>query len=276
MSYYSFWVSYLPSLENTGFSIQLHDPKNFFTLLFNAFKKAKLVELYDSNKIKIASRTDRGVGAIMQIVSVDCAKEPIIGEINSFLPDAIRVIGCTQVSNDFNPRMDAISRTYSYFLSSKDINLSKTREILDLIKGTHDFCNFAKNDRKSKRNTIKTIYDTSIIPLGENMYQIKITGNSFLWQQIRRIIGHIIRINEKNIGVEHTIRLLKDKKHLSKPFPAPPYFLILEKVHYKSLSFDIDRKILLKLSESLEKRIMEILSEEMVFTHFKNYFEGLL
>ena len=65
-------------------------------------KNARLINNETNANVRLASRTDRGVGAIYQVVSLFTDHNPIIAEINSYLPNSIRGLGYTEVSKDFN------------------------------------------------------------------------------------------------------------------------------------------------------------------------------
>ena len=154
-------IGYLPTPAYSGFSHQLHDPTNIFTKVVKALEKARLIQTYEN--ISFASRTDRGVGALSQVISFNSSFIPILSEINSFLPSDIRVLAMATVPNDFNPRHKAIMRTYSYLLViNETFDLKKAMNVVDIFSGTHDFGNFAKIDRENKNNTVIDVTNISL------------------------------------------------------------------------------------------------------------------
>ncbi len=263
-------------LNYTGFSKQLHDPNNIYTLVVNALKKARLINSNIDSKIRFASRTDRGVGAINQVISFFTNKKPIIQEINSYLPDTIRSLGFIEVPAGFHPRKDAILRTYSYFLCvGHGLDLPIMRKTLNLLTGKHDFLNFAKKDPKKEKKTIKDIRTADIFELNNNTYQIRISSKSFLWQQVRRIIGHLIDVSSGKCDNQYTLRLLKNEPINFKPSPVPPQYLILEKVHYGSVKFDYDEKSLISFSHTLLEQLAQARSNDGLYSFLNNYFNNL-
>ena len=66
MTRFALKLGYFPDLAYSGFSHQLKDPLNIFTIVRKAIIKARL--LRNEEIILFASRTDRGVGAISQVV----------------------------------------------------------------------------------------------------------------------------------------------------------------------------------------------------------------
>jgi tRNA pseudouridine38-40 synthase len=264
---------YLPMLNFTGFSKQLHDSNNLYTLVINALKNARLTNDLIDSKIRFASRTDRGVGAINQVISLFTNQEPIIPEINSYLPETIKALGFTEVPASFHPRKDAILRTYSYFLCIGDeLNLPAMRKTLNLLIGKHDFRNFAKNDPKKEKKTIKDIKTADIFTLDNNTYQIRVSSKSFLWQQVRRIVGHLIDVSSGKCDNQYTLRLLNSEPINFRPSPVPPQYLILEKVDYGSVKFDYDRKSLIKFRHTLLEQLLQARSNNGLYSFLDKYF----
>ena len=234
-------IGYLPSETYSGFSHQLYDPTNIFTIVVNALEKARLIQTHD--KIFFASRTDRGVGALCQVISFHSSITPILPEINSYLPLDIRVLAMAIVPPDFDPRRKAINRTYSYLLViSETFDLKKAMNAVDIFSGTHDFRNFAKIDRKNEKNTIKTIDSISLSNIDENVLRFKVSSRSFLWQQIRRMVGHIINVATTDLSNESTQLLLENHSGVQKPPSAPAEHLLLEDITYEDLEFKINKK----------------------------------
>ncbi|MFX0182806.1 MAG: hypothetical protein ACFE95_06945 [Candidatus Hodarchaeota archaeon] len=267
MKKYAICFGYVPTLEYTGFSDQLHDSKNIFTLVGEALKNARLINFESISNLGYASRTDRGVGALHQVVTFYSERTPILPEINSYLPSTIQALAMTVVSPKFHPRHDAILRTYSYFLStSKDFDLSIAREILAILKGTHNFRNFAKKDPNKKINTIKEIKISEITPIGDSICQIRIASKSFLWQQIRRIVGHLIMVSTNEYDPQHTYHLLESKNNIKRPPSAPPEYLILEDIQFKDVHFDYDRKASRGFQKILEDQLIKAQTNSALFS----------
>ena len=78
-------------------------------------------------RVKLSSRTDSGVHAYFQAgtfnVNTSMTTQNMINAINFYLSDDVEIICIHQVKdNNFDPRGDAISRTYTYKLSdSRDL-----------------------------------------------------------------------------------------------------------------------------------------------------------
>lgn len=87
----------------------------------NAVKK-----LFNQNiDIKGCSRTDSGVHANKYCVSfkadTDIPCENIIMALNSYLPDDISVLSCSDMDNDFHARYNVLKKEYVYIINNSKI-----------------------------------------------------------------------------------------------------------------------------------------------------------
>jgi tRNA pseudouridine38-40 synthase len=271
MKRYAICVGYLPTLDYSGFSNQLHDPQNIFTVVYHALKKARLIVPKSDPKINYASRTDRGVGALCQVVAINTQQPPILSEINSHLPDLIRALSFVKVEADFHPRRDAQLRTYSYFLTvDEKFDLSLARKTLEMLLGSHDFHNFAKKDPTKNINTVKEVKTADIIVISDDIYQIRLASKSFLWQQIRRIISHLVEVSTGLYDLEYTQRLLSPKPITSKPAAAPPENLILEDIEYPTFNFQYDQKALRSFGSIMKKQLIDAKTKSALYDFINN------
>ncbi|WP_296333638.1 tRNA pseudouridine synthase A, partial [uncultured Treponema sp.] len=79
-----------------------------------------------------SGRTDSGVHAFAQAANfyspIDSIPvEKYIPAINAFLPDDIRIVGSSEVAQDFSSRFSATSRTYRYFIHTGNPFASEMR-----------------------------------------------------------------------------------------------------------------------------------------------------
>ncbi|MFX0123738.1 MAG: hypothetical protein ACFFAE_08880 [Candidatus Hodarchaeota archaeon] len=274
MKRYAICLAYLPKLDYSGFSNQLHDPQNIFTIVYSALKNARLIGTKLDSQIRFASRTDRGVGALNQVIALNTKQSPILSEINSYLPDSIRALSFTGVPFYFHPRRDAQLRTYSYFLTvEENFNLSLARKTIEMFVGRHNFHNFAKKDPTKEINTIKDINSANILIVDDYTYQIRLSSKSFLWQQIRRIIGHLIEVSTGQRDLEYTRQLLSLKPAKFKPAAAPPNNLILEDIQYQEIKFYYSQKALQSFNSVLKEHLRAAKTKSALFNFFMKRFE---
>ena len=115
----------------------------------------------EDDKIYPASRTDKGVSALGNVLVIDTehAEKGIIPMLNSKL-DGIIFYGIARVDDEFKPRY-AYQRWYRYFMLNKggyDPNM--LLRISDVFLGEHEFKHFSKtwgpNPNQAGISTVKT------------------------------------------------------------------------------------------------------------------------
>ncbi|KAG8440572.1 hypothetical protein GDO86_006353 [Hymenochirus boettgeri] len=204
-------------------------------------------------KFQRCARTDKGVSALGQLVSVklrtSCSNP--VEKINSHLPPGIRVLDIKRVTKGFSSKNMCDRRTYSYMLptfalsscapSAPDLNFRLPREdfhyinkLLSAYKGTHNFHNFTSKKTFEESNAWRHMFEVScsepFVLHGTEFAQIVITGQSFMLYQIRKMVGLIIAVAQGHAPADFLPWCLqKDKVNIP---PAPGLGLILEHVHF--------------------------------------------
>lgn len=112
-----------------------------------------------------ASRTDKGVHALMNIVTLKVTfQDDMIKKLNETLPKDIMVHDILRVTNSFNPKKNCEFRVYEFILPTyclekndkwKDFRITKERlekvqNLLNHYVGTVSFHNFTKKESESK------------------------------------------------------------------------------------------------------------------------------
>ncbi len=195
-----------------------------------------------------SGRTDRGVHAIGQVATVDIDSTIPLKNlklaVNNMLSGDVLVKSMKVVSGDFNPRFAAKRKTYRYVVGTgkrdafKDefityytykVDLEKMQNAAKLLVGRHNFKAFCSADTEVS-DFVREIYSIDIKKVGQNII-FEITGNGFLYNMVRIIVGTLLqidRIGEENIklALENGDRALVGKT-------MPPNGLYLKKVEYK-------------------------------------------
>ncbi|WP_075431824.1 tRNA pseudouridine(38-40) synthase TruA [Buchnera aphidicola] len=193
-----------------------------------------------------AGRTDRGVHGITQIVhflttSIRSNKEWLVGA-NSLLPKDITILWLQRVSESFNARFSALSRSYRYIIFNNSIRSSflekysyHLRDILNIEKmkiasqyllGRHDFSAFRSSGCQSL-SPYRTIYLVHIFQL-KKFVVIDVVANSFLYHMVRNIVGCLILIGLSVHNSKWIKKILDNKESIKKYSTAPSrglYFL---------------------------------------------------
>ncbi len=165
------------------------------------------------------SRTDSGAHAL----SFYCTIEPcdysditvplasLPSALNVLLPCDIAVEKAYYVPDSFHARYSVISKQYTYilynskqkdpFLANKVLHLQKKLDAeaiermslsLKYLCGTHDFRAFMAQNSKIT-DTVRTIYSANIEQSGD-LIKIKISGDGFLYNMVRIIVGTLLDI----------------------------------------------------------------------------------
>lgn len=200
-----------------------------------------------------AARTDKGVSACGQIVSIKLDPKTLsLDAINAHLPDQIRVLGAHLVTNRFDAKLQCDARTYSYMAPSfafapascdpsenyriTDDVLEKVRDLLSRYKGTHKFFNFTTrrkaDDSSNARYIMEMTCGDPFICDDLEFVTITVKGQSFMLHQIRMMVGLVVAI-ARGVADESVLnRALTEKRRLNLP-RAPALGLVLEGVWYR-------------------------------------------
>lgn len=215
----------------------------------------------ESVKLIAAGRTDAGVHAINQIASFltsNKLKTDVIQRaINANLPYDIRVLDVCDKDLQFNPRFDAKSKIYSYFISTShtispfvyrytwnipyELNIEEMTESLKFFIGKHDFSSFRGSGCGAK-NSIKDIISTNIeeahsidfmtFQIYGNFIKFSIEADSFLRHMVRNIVGTTVEIGRGKWNAQDMYRIIKAKDRKMAGPTAPARGLFLERINY--------------------------------------------
>jgi tRNA pseudouridine38-40 synthase len=200
-----------------------------------------------------ASRTDAGVSAVGNVVAFNTSfrKDALLSALNARLED-IWFHSHAEVPDGFRPR-DARLRWYRYHLRAEEAkNLSALRKVLRLFEGTHDFSNFSRPEGKDATRTIQQIRLRRSGPF----LTVDFFARSFLWNQVRRMMGAALAISRGDLGLHHVRSALDKPQRKADLGLALPEGLVLMEVDY-GLEFTRDRKASDIAARRLEKKKKE-------------------
>lgn len=195
-----------------------------------------------------SSRTDRGVSAMGNIVSVTTSFH--VGSICSALNSELENIwtySAVEVPEEFNPRA-ARQRWYRYYLAKDNQDRKTMEEIASRFIGVHDFSGYA---RKDKRNPMRKIDAIEITDSGM-FYSIDFRAESFLWNMVRRIVWMMNEGSRGRIPLD-AIGPLSAKKPVRVGL-SPPEYLVLMDIDC-GIDFPVDRRASMGITRALDRRI---------------------
>ncbi|XP_074704205.1 tRNA pseudouridine synthase-like 1 isoform X3 [Strix aluco] len=182
-------------------------------------------------------------------------------------PEPIRILNVYPVSNSFHARFSALSRTYIYRLLmgcahhsevpvferdlcwapvGGQLNVPAMRDAAQFLLGTHDFSTFRSLSSKTPlQSPVRTIFQVDIQPSsgflfhhyeqrGLEFWELKFRSRSFLYRQVRRMVGALVAVGQGKLTPHHIKELLerKDSRALPPYAMAPPSGLFLKSVEY--------------------------------------------
>jgi tRNA pseudouridine38-40 synthase len=173
--------------------------------------RAALDETFDRvADLAVAGRTDTGVPALANVVSVEVAGGPpperVAVALNPRLPDEVTVVSAEPVAEDFHARFSARSRSYRYRLFTRrtpspfEVNRSWWRpqpldeELLQsqgaLLAGEHDFRAFTPTETQHDV-FVRVVESAGWVRRGDHL-DFEITADSFLRHMVRTLVGTIV------------------------------------------------------------------------------------
>ncbi|RYL94143.1 tRNA pseudouridine(38-40) synthase TruA [Sporolactobacillus sp. THM19-2] len=197
-----------------------------------------------------SSRTDAGVHALGQVANVRL-DTPQTGDgiknfLNHYLPEDISITRITRVPERFHARYHAKGKTYLYKIWNGDyshpflrkysmhipekLDLGRMQKAASFFIGEHDFTAYS-NAKSKKKSSVCRITSLNIEEQ-DGLIQIRICGNRFLYNMVRKIVGSLIEAGLCRLDPDQVPEILKAKKRNRTGRLAEARGLYLESVDY--------------------------------------------
>ena len=204
-----------------------------------------------------AGRTDAGVHALGMVANFHTEKtlscKAFLHGLNALLPGSIRILSAEEAAADFHSRFSSQAKTYRYAIFSGPV-MPPTERLytthvphpfdseliaccLRRVRGTHDFACFEMQGSRDKsradgRGAIRTILSASFNELGEGRSHFLITGDGFLRQMVRIMVGTVLEVGKRRMSLDEFEHILASRDRSKAGPPAPAHGLALLTVHY--------------------------------------------
>ena len=236
--------------------------------IIKALKKTKIILNEREANFQTASRTDKGVSALGNVIAfnTEFKGDEILGALNAYLKE-IWFYGIAEVESSFNPR-HAIQRWYRYYLIDDGMELISLKNISKIFQGTYDFSNFARLEEGN--DPVKSI-DSIEISKKKEFIILDFKAQSFLWHMVRRVVQSMMNV----VMDKHTLDDIKYALEGNKKVDfgiSPPEPLILMDVKY-DFEFKVDRINLRNLEMTLKKGLHTLRTQEMIYDHMLGILE---
>lgn len=208
-----------------------------------------------------SGRTDAGVHAFNQVCHfetsrvIDPAKKwDFCWAINNYLPRGIVAKKAWIAPLEFHATISATHKTYRYLILNQarpnphlaryadwvrlPIDIDHLKESSKILLGNHDFKSF-QSVGTPVHDTIREIYQADWEWRKPGLLQFTVTGNGFLKQMVRNLVGTSLLIQRKGFEPSEMGKILQALDRTKAGPPAPAEGLYLMKVYYPQ---DLDNR----------------------------------
>jgi tRNA pseudouridine38-40 synthase len=163
-----------------------------------------------AERLAVAGRTDTGVHALGNVVSVDVTGGPpaagAVQALNAQLPEDVAVVHADEAPRGFHARHSARSRSYRYRIwrlrarspfevnrslwHPRTLDLQRLQASAAMLVGEHDFRAFTPTDTQHE-TFVRVVADARWHDRGDTV-ELEITADSYLRHMVRTLVGTML------------------------------------------------------------------------------------
>lgn len=200
-------------------------------------------------EIAASGRTDAGVHARMQVCSfrakTDMPCDIMLTKLREFAPDDIGILSVERAPSRFHARLNCVRKSYVYQIWNSEepnvferkymynypesLDIDAMRRAAEQLIGEHDFSAFCT--KRMKKSAVRRLESIEITKQ-DNIIKVMLTGNGFLYNMVRIIVGTLLEVGSGQRTVDSVGEALRSLDRQQAGFTAPPHGLFLWNVEY--------------------------------------------
>lgn len=201
-----------------------------------------------------AGRTDQGVHALGQVVSFDTGFALDPGRwpmaLNAHLPPDLRVLTAEEAAPGFDPRRQAVAKTYRYLVDTASgarpiyrrftLHLASPLDVPAMsaagaaLIGEHDFRSFSG---RQHLDASRRMWQLRVARLPDQLLLIEMTASGFLYHMARNIAGTLMEVGLGKRPADSMAAVLGGRDRALAGHTAKARGLTLVQVHYAAPAF---------------------------------------
>ena len=195
-------------------------------------------------KLTVAGRTDAGVHASGQVVSLELDQLPDLRRLNGILPDDVVITAATEVPRTFDARYAATGRAYTYRLTdgipeplrrydtvawSRPLEVALMTRAAQPLLGEHDFAAYCR--KREGATTVRRLSRLELVRDG-SVITAHLEADAFCHSMVRAIIGALLCVGDGRRPVSLPRDVLEAGVRDPRVTVAPPHGLTLVRVDF--------------------------------------------
>jgi len=209
-------------------------------------------------RVRVAGsgRTDAGVHARGQVAAFrpprDYPVDTLVRAFGAFLPEDVRLLACAEAEPGFDPRRDALARTYEYYLLpngslfhsryalavEEGLDWKAMGEAARLFEVRRDFAAVG-SPVSPGGGTVREVHRCRV-EAGDGCYRLVITADAFLHRMVRAVVGCLTAVGRGKMTAGDVTGLLESRDRSRAPAAAPARGLFLARVEYTNFFYAPD------------------------------------